>query len=566
MIRNALRFLSVEVRGLHAAVFVLAFSSFLSSLLALARDRILAHVFGAGEVLDLYNAAFRLPDLIFVGTGALVSVYILIPELARRAESEQKDYLDTILAGFSVFASLVAIVAAVLAPYILAVLFPQFVAEGSFDTLVLLTRIMLMQPILLGLSNIFAAITQSRNRYTLYSISPLLYNIAIIFGVVVLYPLMGLAGLAWGVVLGAFLHVAIQIPSIIHDGFLVRMPWIREPKALFTTAFISMPRALTLSMSEIAELGLIALAGLLAPGSIAIFVFAYNLQAVPLGIIGASYSTAAFPTLAAALSRGEKETFIEHVATAARYVLFWSLPATALILVLRAYLVRVVLGSGHFDWTDTRLTAAVFALLALALAAQGISLLLIRAYYAAGRTFVPFFVSTGTAVVTLGLAVFFLDIFKNSLLLQQIQDLMRLSDVGGTQVISLGLAYAIASITGTCALVVLFERRFGGFVRRISSAWWHGVIASLVALFAAYAVLVALGPLDVGSTTGSVFFKGLVGGLTGLIVAGIAYWVQGSRELNDTILSIYSRYFRHDLKPVQGAALATALEDQPGQS
>lgn len=566
MIRSALRLLSVEVRGLHAAVFVLAFSSFLSSLLALARDRILAHVFGAGPTLDVYNAAFRLPDLIFVGTGALVSVYILIPELARRSEAAQKEYLDTILAGFSLFACAVALMAGVFAPAILAFLFPQFVADGTFDTLVLLTRIMLLQPILLGLSNILAAITQSRNRYTLYSISPLLYNVAIIFGVVVLYPVIGLSGLAWGVVLGAFLHVAIQVPSIMHDGFLTHLPRIWETRSLFKTAFISMPRALTLSMAEIAELGLIALAGLLAPGSIAIFVFAYNLQAVPLGVIGASYSTAAFPTLAAALSRGETDTFIDHVATAARYVLFWSLPATTMILVLRAYLVRVVLGSGHFDWTDTRLTAAVFALLALALAAQGLSLLLIRAYYAAGRTFVPFFVSCGTAVVTLGLAVIFLGVFKNNYALQHIQDLMRLSDVAGSQVISLGLAYALASILGTCALVVMFERRFGGFVRRISSAWWYGIIASLAALAATYVVLVALGPLDVGSTTGSVFFKGLVGGLSGIIVAGIAYWVLGSRELNDTYLSVYGRYFRHDLKPAQGGALATALEDQPGQS
>src|SRR5262249_29258232 len=147
----------------------------------------------------------------------------------------------------------------------------------------------LLQPIVLGLSNVFAAITQARHRYALYSISPLLYNVGIIIGIVVLYPLFGLPGLAWGVVLGSLFHLGIQIPSVIADGFLRRFPRIRDAGALFETATLSVPRALALSMSQIAYLGLIVLAGNLASGSVAVFTFAYNLQTVPLSIIGASY-------------------------------------------------------------------------------------------------------------------------------------------------------------------------------------------------------------------------------------------------------------------------------------
>src|SRR4051812_1128355 len=97
------KLLAMEVRGLQAAVYVLALSAFLSSLLALLRDRLLAHVFGAGATLDVYYASFRIPDLLFVASGAMVSVYILIPELAKRSEAEQRSYIDTILAGFSLF-------------------------------------------------------------------------------------------------------------------------------------------------------------------------------------------------------------------------------------------------------------------------------------------------------------------------------------------------------------------------------------------------------------------------------------------------------------------------------
>ena len=557
------RYLSNEVRGLQAAAYVLASAAFLSSLLALARDRLLAHTFGAGATLDIYYASFRIPDLIFVATGALVSVYILIPELAKRSDSEQKKYLDTIVLGFSIFACLVSLLAMIFAPNLLSVLFPQFVANGSLPTLVVLTRIILLQPIFLGLSNILAAVTQARHRYTLYALSPLLYNFGIIAGVGILYPLFGITGLAWGVVVGAVLHMGVQAPSVIADGFFTKIPLMYYPRALYETVLVSLPRALALSMNQIAFLGLTALAGLLTTGSIAIFIFAFNLASVPLAIIGASYSVAAFPTLAAALSRGERDAFLSHVATAARYVFFWSLPATALILVLRAHMVRVVLGSGHFDWTDTRLTAAVFALLGLSLSAQGLTLLLIRGYYAAGRTFVPFLVSIATAALTILLGIGFIDLFRNESALSFMQGLMRLRDVEGSIVLALGLAYTIATITGAVALVWHFNTRWEGFFARVSRSWAQSAIAALCAMTAAYVALYMVGPLEVGSTTASVFLKGFAGGSGGIIVAIAAYWLLGSRELHETALALRGRFFREALPPPAGVPLASSAEETP---
>src|SRR3990167_5015951 len=247
MVNRALRFLSYEVRGLHSAVYVIALSSLLSSLLALLRDRLLAHEFGASATLDIYYAAFRIPDLIFVGTGALVSVYILIPALARRSIQEQHAYIDTVLIGFSAIAVAVSTVAALLAPAILSALFPEITAAGHSETLVGLTRLMLLQPIFLGLSNIFGAITQIRQRYALYSLSPLLYNVGIICGVLIFYPLWGITGLALGVVLGAFLHVGIQLPSVLSDGFFRSVPMRFRPSVFLQTVAISIPRALALS-------------------------------------------------------------------------------------------------------------------------------------------------------------------------------------------------------------------------------------------------------------------------------------------------------------------------------
>ncbi len=146
---KAVGLLGIEVKGMHVAAYVLGFSALLSSLLALLRDRLLAHTFGAGLELDLYYAAFRIPDILFVALGALVSVYVLIPMLASRSNEEQHRYIDTIVAGFSLFAIVASFVAAVFAPYILARLFPQLAYGETLIVLVLMTRILLLQPILL---------------------------------------------------------------------------------------------------------------------------------------------------------------------------------------------------------------------------------------------------------------------------------------------------------------------------------------------------------------------------------------------------------------------------------
>ena len=559
MMNRALRWISQEVQGLHTAFYVLAASALLSSILALLRDRILAHVFGAGATLDLYYAAFRIPDLIFVGTGALVSVYILIPELIRRSETEQRDYIDTIITGFLAFSIVLASLAAVFAPLVLQALFPQFVAQGHMPELVMLTRIILMQPILLGLSNILASVTQTRRRYWLYSISPLLYNLGIIFGTVALYPIFGIQGLAWGVVVGALLHFGIQLPSVASDGFFRRLPRIREPRALYTTAVVSIPRALALSMNQITFMGLIALAGMLAPGSIAVFMFAYNLQAVPLSIVGSSYSVATFPTLARALSRGEREGFIDHIALSARYIFLWSLPITALVIVLRAYIVRFVLGSGAFDWTDTRLTAAGLAIFSLSLAAQGLTLLIVRGYYAAGRTFVPFIVALLSAGVTITIGVFSIGMFQSTTISNFTQDLLRVAGVPGSNVLSLAFAYSFVAILAAIVLLVHFERRFSGFWKLVRGSWAQSAVAAIAGGAAAYFVLEVVGPITLSSTTLSIFMKGFASGTAGIIVSALALYALGSREYAETVVGIRARLWRG--RGILGSTVVASAEE-----
>src|SRR3989338_3513694 len=558
---RVLRLITGEVRGILSAVYVLAAFALLSSLLALFRDRLLAGYFGAGAELDLYYAAFRIPDFLFVALGALVSVYVLIPELARRDAEAQKSYIDTVFLGFSVLAVCAGAVAALVAPQILSYLFPQFAEAGFLPTLVSLTRIMLLQPVLLGFSNIFAAITQTKYRYTLYASSPLFYNFGIILGVVVLYPAFGLSGLAWGVVIGAGLHAGIQIPSIIQDGFFRKLPRLGDVGVLLHTAAVSVPRALALSMNQLTFIGLTALAGTLAVGSISVFMFSFNLYSVPLAIIGASYSVAAFPALALSLSKGRQSEFIENIAAAARHIFFWSLPATALVIVLRAHIVRVVLGSGAFDWTDTRLTAASLAMLSLALVGQGLMLLLVRGYYAAGRTFTPFLVSFGIALGTIGLGHILVRVMENAATLSFIQALLRVEDISGSNVLALPIAYAVATLAGTMCLVFYFERRFRGFFAQIGRSFAEGIVAAFAGGAAAYATLALIGPRAVSPTLAAAFIKGFSAGIAGIIAAGLAYALLGNREFAETVAEIRGRLWRGFIKEEGGTEIVASAEE-----
>lgn len=541
----AFSLLNSEVRGVQAAAYILALSSLASSILALFRDRLLAHLFGAGFELDIYYAAFRVPDLVFIGVGALVSAYILIPEITRRTDEEQKKYIDSLIVGFSSLFIIVSLVAWIAAPIILARSFPSLVGQAD---LVYLARILLLQAMFFGFSNIAAAITQSKHRYVLYAMSPILYNAGIIFGALVLYPEYGLEGLVWGVVAGAAAHVLVQVPSLFRDGF-VRWPHSFSVLPFIATMKVSAARSLALSLGQLAFFGLVALAGTLSAGSISILMFAYNLQGVPLAIIGASYATAAFPTLAHAHSNGKTELFLSQMAIAARHILFWSLPVIALTIVLRAHIVRAVLGTGQFDWTDTRLTAAALALFAISLASQGLVLLLIRACYAAGRTFVPFLISALVASFTIILGVLYLRIVEYTDVSNFLESFLRVQDLVGTEVLVLAFAYSVASILGAVALVLYFQLKFGIFFKELQRTWWEALMASLGAGLGAYIALHAIGEITLFSTLLEVLLKGAVAGFCGIFVAGLIYMLLKNREFSENATALRRRIWR-DVEPV----------------
>lgn len=384
--------------GLLSAAAIIAVSGLVSRFLGLLRDRLFADRFGAGSILDAYFVAYRVPDLLYnlLVLGALsaaflpvVSHYLARGERGRADAFRMANALVTIAVGLLTCMSMAL---ALFAPQLVNLLAPGF-DEGRKVLTIQLTRILLLQPILLGVSSIVSGLLLSFHRFFAYAAAPVLYNTGIIVGVLLFVPRMGPIGLAWGVVTGALLHVAVQLPSLMRTGFRFRPRVAVQHEGLATVFRLFVPRLISLAAGQVGALVVTVLGSQLVAGSIAAFTFAENLQSVPIGIVGISMAVAVFPFLASAAARQDQSEFSAVLSRAICLTVFVALPASVFLLLFRAQIVRVVLGTGAFSWEDTRETLTILGILALMVVPQSVLPILARAFFSVHDTKTPMLVS-----------------------------------------------------------------------------------------------------------------------------------------------------------------------------
>lgn len=552
MVHKLLRFIGKEVGGLHEAAYLLGFFTLLSQILALLRDRLLAASFGASGTLDTYYAAFRIPDFIFISVGSMVSVSVLIPFLMERMKSGTEDgrrFISNIFSFFFLIIVLASITAFFLTPYLSSVLFPGF-SSASLDQVVVLTRILLLSPIFLGISNLLGTLTQAYKRFFIYALSPILYNLGIIAGVVFLYPVFGPVGLAYGVIAGAFLHFAIQIPFIIECGMFPRFTFRYKFKEIRQVLVVSLPRTFTLGADSLSMIFLLSIASIMASGSIAIFTFSYNLQSVPLSVIGVSYSLAAFPILVKLFGNGNKDEFIDRIVVSARHIIFWTIPIATLFIVLRAQIVRTILGSGEFDWVATRLTAAALAVFSISLVFQSLTLLFVRAYYATGSTAKPFIAKALNALTTVALGYVFMIMFERFPPFRNfLETILRVKDVPGSVMLALPLAWSVGEFLNTVALWVVFQKDFKGFSQRVARTAGETLAASAAMGVVAYFLLDLFDNIFDINTFFGIFFQGFAAGTIGILVGVILLLIFKNKELGDIVSTLKKRIWKVEIIP-----------------
>jgi len=399
-----------------SAAFVITMAGLASRLLGLFRDRLLASSFGAGDTLDVYYAAFRIPDLVYnlLIVGALSAAFI--PVFTGLISQEKKDEAWKLASGILNLAILfmigIGIFLAIIAPWLMKLITPGFPPE-KMDMVVIFSRIMFLSPLLLGVSGVFGGILTSFKHFLIYSLAPIFYNLGIIIGIVFFVRWIGPAGLAWGVVLGAFLHMAVQYPAVKKTGF--KHIWflkdIFRDNHLRKVVRLMIPRTLGIAVNQINLLVITIFASTLAAGSLAIFNFAQNLQSVPLGLFGISFAIAVFPTLSTFAARKEMDNFVNAFSHTFRNILFFVIPMSVFLLVLRAQIVRVVLGAGKFDWEDTILTFQCLGIFVISLFAQSLIPLLARSFYALQNTKTPFYIGLVSEAFNIFFVLLFIDRF-----------------------------------------------------------------------------------------------------------------------------------------------------------
>lgn len=513
---------------MNQAALVLAVFSILSQLIGLFRDRFLAGVVGPSASLDVYYAAFRVPDFLYNAIASLFSVTVLIPFITAHIKKEDDGkmarFSNSLLSAYFIGMVGISFVVFFLMPWLSRIVSPGFSVEQHTD-LILYTRVMLLSPFLFGLSSLFSAFTQVKQKFLSFAIAPLLYNVGIVIGILFLYPELGILGIILGVIIGAFFHVAIQIPSLLSVSRFPKLTLGIDWKMIVAVIKQSFPRTLALSISNIMFLVMSAIASLLVAGSISVFQLSYNIQTTPLMIIGISYAVAAFPTLTKLFEEEKRTEFMSLIHRATRNILFLSIPCALFFIVLRAQIVRILLGAGVFSWNDTRLVAGALALFSISVTAQSLILLLVRGFYAQGNTKTPLKITLIGMLVTIGATLGLLIAFKESQLFEQfIVSLLRVDGVNGVSVLLLPLGFSIGQITTAVLLWMQFHKKQKDISREhdIRKTLFHTGGAGIIAATGVYLVLSVVGVgVDQARFLG-VLMQGLIAGICGLaIYAGI---------------------------------------------
>lgn len=510
------KFLNGESKTVISGAAIVAFLSFASRLVGLMRDRFLAGHFGAGDTLDAYYAAFKLPDLFFnlIVVGALSASFIplftkyFFDEKKRaRAWEVTNNVLHIILCGLIVLFAVLAVAADPLSKVIAPGFSPEkLVLVASY------TRVMLLAQIMLAASMIFGSALQGMRRFFLSSLAPIFYNVGIIVGAMWFTESLGPIGLAWGVVLGAFLHLLIQLVGVRSAGY--RHAWVFRPRDPDSREILRLmgPRVVGIGTAQINFVIFTIIASTLTAGSVTLFQFAYNIQYFPVGIIGISYAIAAFPSFAETLGKGDKKGFLSVFTSTIRQLVFFLAPLTVLFILLRAQLVRVIVGAGDFDWAATVTTANTLAFFALSFIAQAFVALLSRAFYALRDTATPLVLAVVTDIIALICALW----LKSSL-----------------GVMGLGIAFSLSAIVEAALLWVTLRQRAGGTLGERALLKPFAIIG--LASVCAGIVMQTVKPLVVSRISLDTFFgvlsQGVVSGGIGLAVYVLVSAALGSPEL-----------------------------------
>ncbi|WP_029215070.1 murein biosynthesis integral membrane protein MurJ [Kallotenue papyrolyticum] len=494
---------------------IVMLGTLLSRVLGLAREAIFSRRFGTAPEFGAFSATFTILDILYLVVigGALGSA--LIPVFSRllqeRQEARAWELANTVLTlALLAFTALAGLVALAARPLLALTVARGYAADPALlDLAVALLRLMLLQPLLLGLGGLTMAILQSFDRFTLPAIAFNIYNLAIIAAALLVAPVAdtrrdAVRVVAVGVVVGAFLYLLVQVPGVLQVGWRVRpaLNW-RLPEVRRVGHLLA-PRLLGQSALQINIIVMTALIGLLSASAQAANRYAYQLLMLPHGLLAVSLGTVMFPRLARLWAANDLQGLRHNAITALRLVLWLTVPAAVALALLHVPIVRLLFQGGAFDSESLRLTGR--ALLFYTPGAIGLagSEIVIRTFYAMEDTRTPVLVGIATIVLNGVLAY----------------SLIRLRpDIG-----VVALAYSLANVLEFLVLLAILARRLGGLrglrLRRSLLAAGAATLALGIVLLLSLRLAAPFVPVQYGSAYSGADGLALAGWLVGTALLG----------------------------------------------
>ncbi len=391
-IENGSRLLFQTQNTIISAASVLAAMYGVSAIFGLVRARLLAHYFGASEELGVFYTADRIPSFVYsiLVVGTLSTVFIpVFTHLLKKDEAAAWKTASSMISVSLLFFFLLGAPVFYFAPDVI-----ELISVGKFTPEQVklgadMMRIMLASQFVLVVGSFLTSILQSFKYFLVPALAPILYNLGMILGIVLFVPFYGIYAPAFGVVLGALLHLSIQVPLLRRVKFNFSLKLDFGDKGLRNVLSLLPPRILSSAISQLSSVVSNSLAILVSTSSVVVYKFADQLQSFPVYLFGASIALAALPTLAGESDGADMEQFKKTFLTSFHQMLFLVVPASVILLVLRVPAVRLVYGAANFPWEATIQTAQALAFFSISIPMQAAILLLSRAFYAMRDTLTP---------------------------------------------------------------------------------------------------------------------------------------------------------------------------------
>jgi putative peptidoglycan lipid II flippase len=542
------KILNFQVKNITFGALILAIFYFLSAVLGLFRDRLLASHFGAGLESDVYFAAFRIPDFVYnilILGGLIVAFLPLFSEYFARNKEKAWEMTNYILNAFLVFLVSISFILFIFTPWLIKWIFPGFGPE-HLKLAIPLIRLLLLSPIIFGLSNIFSGILQYFGRFFVYGLAPILYNLGIILGIIFLAPRFGVFGVGIGVILGALFYFLIQFPSARNCGFFYKFLLNFKYPAVKRIFQLMVPRVFGIATQQINLIVMMAVASLIGSGSIAIFNFSNNLQSLPVGVIGTSFALAVFPVLSRTWVSNQKKEFSENFISAFSQILFLIIPISVLFFILKTQIVRIIYQTGRFGMEEAQITAACLGIFAFSIFAQSLIPLLVRAFFSFQDTKTPTIITVSAIFLNIVLAFSFVWLMNfPNLFSNFVENIFKVGKIENAVIIVLPLAFSIATIFQFILLLIFLRKKIENL--RLFEIWYSlkKILLStlLMVIFVYFTIYLLVNFLNIKTLIG-VFIQTIFAILIGLLIYILVTILLGSPELKTIKSSILKQFNR----------------------